>query len=135
MGLRTEYYGESNLLKSYLSFSLWPTKEEYLLAQIIHDPWLDKFTYSFQGGVRWGTFSPRAGIMESKFGFGVDYFAYRDRLKFSIESFDFNRRPRPRFKLWTRYTASKYFYLLLGIDDFTLASRREFFFGLGLELK
>jgi len=135
MGLRTEYYGESNFLKSYLSFSLWPTKEEYLLAQVIHDPWLDKFTYSFQGGVRWGAFSPRAGIMESKFGLGVDYFTFRDRLKFSIESFDFNRRPRPRFKLWTRYAASKYFYLLLGIDDFTLASRREFFFGLGLELK
>ncbi|UCC39374.1 MAG: MCE family protein [Candidatus Aminicenantes bacterium] len=135
VGLRTEYYGESDFLKNYLSFSLWPTKEEFLLAQIIHDPWLDKFTYSAQGGVRWGTFSPRAGIMESKFGLGIDYFVFHDRLKFSIESFDFNRRPRPRFKLWTRYAASKYLYLLLGIDDFTLASRREFFFGLGLELK
>jgi len=135
VGLRTEYYGESNFLKSYLSFSLWPTKEEYLLAQIIHDPWLDKFIYSFQGGVRWGGFSPRAGIMESKFGLGFDCFAFRDRLKLSIESFDFNRRPRPRFKLWTRYAASKYIHFLLGIDDFTLASRREFFFGLGLELK
>ncbi len=135
VGLRTEYFGESEFLKSYLSFSLWPTKEKYLLAQIIRDPWLDKFTYSAQGGVRWGTFSPRAGIMESKIGVGLDYFALEDRLKLSLESLDFNRRPRPRFKLWTRYAASKYLYLLLGIDDFTLASKREFFFGLGLELK
>jgi phospholipid/cholesterol/gamma-HCH transport system substrate-binding protein len=135
VGLRTEYYGESEFLKSYLSFSLWPREKEYLLAQIIHDPWVDKFIYSAQGGVRLGNVSPRAGIMESKFGVGVDCFAFRDRLKFSIESFDFNRRPRPRFKLWTRYTASKYFFLLLGIDDFTLASRREFFFGLGIEMK
>jgi phospholipid/cholesterol/gamma-HCH transport system substrate-binding protein len=134
-GLRTEYYGESEFLKSYLSFSLWPREKEYLLAQIIHDPWLDKFIYSAQGGVRLGNVSPRAGIMESKFGVGVDWFAFRDRLKLSIESFDFNRRPRPRFKLWTRYTASKYFFILLGIDDFTLASRREFFFGVGIEMK
>jgi hypothetical protein len=105
------------------------------MAQAIHDPWLERFTYSVQAGMRWKSFSPRAGIVESKAGAGLDYYALRDRLRFSLEGFDFNRRPRPRFRLWTQYAVSKYFYILLGIDDFTLVPKRELFFGFGLGLK
>ena len=129
-GLTIEYYGRSKRLKNYFSLALWSEKKKYLLTQIIHDPWLDKFVYSAQGGVRWGGFSLRAGIMESEIGAGLDYYAAGDRLKFSIESFDFNRHPRPHFRIWTRYAASRYFYLLFGIDDFTLAPKREIYFGL-----
>ena len=68
--------------------------------------------------------------MESKVGAGIDLYAVRDRLKFSLDSFDFNRHPRPRFRFWTRYAASKYFSLLLGIDNFTLVPKREIYFGL-----
>lgn len=131
-GLTTEYYGKSSVLKNYFSLSLWPAGKKYLLTQVIHNPWLDKFVYTAQGGVRWGAFSPRAGIVESEFGAGLDYFAAGDRLKFSFEGFDFNRRPHPHFRFWTRYDAFKYFYLLVGIDDFTLASKREIYFGLEL---
>jgi hypothetical protein len=129
-GLTTEYYGRSNRLKNYFSLALWSEKKKYLLTQIIHDPWLDKLVFSAQGGMRWGAFSLRAGIMESEIGAGLDYYAVDDRLMFSVESFDFNRPPRPHFRIWTRYTASKYFYLLLGIDDFTLAPKRGIYFGL-----
>ncbi len=131
-GLQADYFGESELLKSMLTFRLWPTKEKYFLAQVIRDPWLDKFTYSAQGGVRWGPVSSRAGIMESKFGAAVDYYAFEDRFMVSFESFDFNRQPRPRMRLWTRYAVSKYLYILLGVEDFTLAPQREVFFGFGL---
>jgi ABC-type transporter Mla subunit MlaD len=129
-GLTTEYYGRSKRLKNYFSLALWTEKKKYLLTQIIHDPWLDKFVYSAQGGVRWGAFSLRAGIMESEIGAGLDYYVAGDRLKFSLESFDFNRHPRPHLRIWTRYAASRYFYLLFGIDDFTLAPKREIYFGL-----
>jgi len=134
LGLRADYYGESQFLKPALTLRLWPTSDNYLMAQIIHDPWLDKFTYSAQAGIRWGSFSPRAGIMESKVGAAVDYYVAQDRLRFSVEGFDFNRRPRPHFRLWTQYSVSKYFYILLGIDDFALAPKRELFFGFGLGL-
>jgi len=134
LGLRTDYLGESELLRSILTFQLWPMEDKYLLGQIIHDPGLDKFTYSAQGGVRWGPFSPRAGIMESKFGAAVDYYVFQDRFMISFESYDFNRRPRPRMRLWTRYEVSRYLYLLLGIEDFTLAPQREVFFGFGLSI-
>lgn len=132
MEIRADYLTECNLLKNYLTFGLWPTPEKFLLAQIIRDPLLDKFTYSLQGGIRWGPLASRAGILESKFGLGVDYYTLHDRLRFSIESFDFNRHPRPNFRIWTRYAASKYVCLLVGIEDFTLAPNRELFFGFSL---
>ncbi len=129
-GLTTEYYGRSKGLKNYFSLALWTEKKKYLLTQFIHDPWLDKFVYSAQGGVRWGAFSLRAGIMESEIGAGLDYYVAGDKLKFSLESFDFSRYPRPRLRIWARYAASRYFYLRFGIDDFTLAPKREIYFGL-----
>jgi hypothetical protein len=70
--------------------------------------------------------------MESKVGAGVDYYAFRDRLKLSLDIFDFNRRPHPHFRFWTRFAASKHFNLLAGVDNFTLTSTREIYFGLEL---
>jgi hypothetical protein len=68
--------------------------------------------------------------MESKMGAGVDYYAFKDRLMFSLDSFDFDRTPQPQFRLRARYAAFKYFHLLLGLNDFVIASNREVFFGL-----
>jgi phospholipid/cholesterol/gamma-HCH transport system substrate-binding protein len=133
-GLHFEYFAEANLVKSFLSFNLWPTPSKYLMTQVVQDPFLDKFTFSAQAGIRWGYFSPRAGIMQSKIGAGVDFYVWGDRLKFSLESFDFNRRPNPHFRFFTSYSASKYLYLLFGLDDFAESAERELFFGLGLGL-
>jgi len=135
VGLRTDYYPESEWLKGYLSLILWPDSTKFFLAEIVRDPWQDKFTYSAQAGVRWGDFVPRAGIIESSFGAGVDYYLAQDRLRLSLESFSLNRRPRPHFRFWTQYALYKYFYLVLGVDDFTLASTREVFFGLSFRFQ
>ncbi|MFP4081346.1 MAG: MlaD family protein [Candidatus Aminicenantes bacterium] len=135
MGIRAGYYGESELLKTTLDLRLWPDSDKYLMAQIIQDPWQEKFTYSAQGGIRWGGFTTRAGVLESKMGAGLDYYVFQDRLRFSLEAFDFNRHPRPHLRLWTQCSLTKYFYILLGIDDFTLAPEREVFFGFGLGLE
>lgn len=134
LGLRADYYGESQLLKPAFTFCVWPDGGKFLLAQVIRDPWLERFTYSAQAGVRWRAISPRVGIVESKFGAGVDAYVLQDRVRLTIEGFDFNRHPRPQMRLWTRYAVSKYIYILLGIDDFALSSKREVFFGLGLGL-
>jgi phospholipid/cholesterol/gamma-HCH transport system substrate-binding protein len=135
VGLRADYYPKSEWMKGYLSLILWPSSKKFFLAEIIHDPWQDKFTYSAQAGFRWGDFASRAGIIESSFGAGVDYYLAQDRLRLSLESFNLNRRPRPHFRLWTQYALYKYFYLVLGIDDFTLDSEREIFFGLSFRFK
>jgi phospholipid/cholesterol/gamma-HCH transport system substrate-binding protein len=132
--LRLDYYAKNEMIKGYLTLSLWPTADKYFLGQIIHDPFLDRFTYSAQGGMRFGNFSPRAGIMESEFGVGLDYYALRDRLRLSLESYDFNRDPRPQFRIFASFYASKYLYILLGVNDFSISSNREMIFGLGIGL-
>jgi len=52
-----------------------------------------------------------------------------------LEGFDFNRPDSPHYRVFSRFSPLKYLYLVAGLDDFSLASRREFFFGLGLELR
>jgi ABC-type transporter Mla subunit MlaD len=131
-GLHLDYYEKSELVKGTLSFALWPTSNAYLLGQIVRDPWEERFTYSLLGGIRLGAFSPRAGILESELGVGLDLFAWEDRLRFSLESYDFNRDKRPRFRFSTSFYATKFFYILFGLDDFSVSRNRELFFGLGV---
>jgi len=129
-GLRAEYLAESELFRGVLSFGLWPAADKFLLGQIVHDPWSDKFTYTAQGGIRRGAFAPRIGLLESELGVGLDVYTFKDRLIFSLESFDFNRDTRPRFRFWTTLAATKSVHLLLGLDDFTLDENREFYLGM-----
>lgn len=133
-GLSAEYFGQSQLVKNTFMVDVWAARNKYFLGQAVYDPWLDVFTYSVQGGFRLGPFVPRLGILESKVGAGLDVYTLKDRLLISLEGFDFNRLTSPRFRAWTRYSATKHLYIILGIDDFTLASNREFYFGLGLGL-
>ncbi len=128
--LRTEYYGSSRLLKNYFTLDLWSGGKKHLLAQVIHDPWQDRFVFSAQGGIRVGPFSPRAGIIESKLGAAVDFYALKNRLKFSLEGLDFQRSPRPDLRFWSMFSASRHVHLILGLNDFTLVPEREVFFGL-----
>lgn len=131
-GLHVDYYEKSELFKGTLSFALWPTSETYLLGQIISDPWDERFTYSLLGGIRLGGFAPRAGILESELGIGLDLYAWQDRIRFSLDTYDFNRDPRPRFRFSTSFYATKFFYILFGLDDFSVSDNRELFLGLGI---
>lgn len=131
-GLHFDYYEKSDLFKGTLSFALWPKSDAYVLGQIVYNPWDERFTYSLLGGIRLGAFSPRAGILESELGIGLDLYAWQDRLRFSLDTYDFNRDPRPRFRFSTSFYATKAFYILFGLDDFSVSDNRELFFGLGV---
>jgi len=131
-GLHFDYYEKSELFKGTLSFAFWPTSDTYLLGQIVRNPWEERFTYSLLGGIRLGAFSPRAGILESELGIGLDWYLWQDRLRFSLDTYDFNRDSRPRFRFSTSFYATKFFYILFGLDDFSVSDNRELFFGLGV---
>jgi virulence factor Mce-like protein len=131
-GLHFDYYENSDLFKGTLSFALWPTSDTYLLGQIVRDPWEERFTFSLLGGIRIGAFAPRAGILESELGVGLDLYAWQDRLRFSLDTYDFNRDSRPRFRFATSFYATKFFYILFGLNDFSVSDNRELFFGLGV---
>ena len=98
---------------------------------MIRDPWAERFKFSLQGGFRFGRFAPRLGFIENELGVGLDYFGRRS-WGLSLEGFDFNRAESPRVRLTGKIFPARNVYLMAGTDDFTLARRREFFFGLGL---
>jgi phospholipid/cholesterol/gamma-HCH transport system substrate-binding protein len=130
--VRGEYYARSELLKGALTFNLGAASGTFVRAQIVRDPFRERFVYSLQGGKRWGPVAPRAGVFESDFGLGVDYYAFSDRLRLSLDGFDFNRSPRPRLRLSSRFFPLKHVFLILGLDDVIYEPEREVFFGLGL---
>jgi phospholipid/cholesterol/gamma-HCH transport system substrate-binding protein len=132
---RGEYYGKSDLLRSSMSGRLWFEGNKFFQAQVVHDPWRQRFTYSFQGGLRWWNLVPKLGIIESTFGIGAEYYAFRDRLALGLEGFDFNQEPGPRFRATARFYPHKNIFLTVGVDNFTLTSRREVFFGMGFGIR
>ncbi|MGB9765266.1 MAG: MlaD family protein [Candidatus Saccharicenans sp.] len=129
------YYGDSQLFKGGLYGGFSWKNQAIFTGGLIHNPWENKFVYSLQGGWRLRSLTLRAGLIESKFGAGFDWFLIKQRFSVGAEGFDFNRKPRPQFRAYSRIYPAKNIYLLLGLDDFTLSSKREFFFGLGFEIK
>jgi phospholipid/cholesterol/gamma-HCH transport system substrate-binding protein len=131
LDVRGEYLARSEGLKGFFNLGVWYKNRAFFLGQIVDDPVADRFVYSAQGGMRFGAFGPRAGIIESEFGAGLDYYAFKDRLVLSVEGQDFNRATSPVFRTFARFYPHKNVYLILGLEDFTLSDRREVFFGLG----
>ena len=135
LDLQASYYGKSGLVRAGVAGRLGVTPRAFLEAELVRDPWDEAFKFSFQGGTRFGNFAPRAGFIESEFGLGVDYYGPGDRWRVSVEGFDWNRAESPRLRLAARFAPRGSVYLLAGLDDFSLARRREFFVGLGMVLQ
>ena len=135
LDLRADYYDRSELLRAAVTAGLWFTPRLFIDAGLVRNPWEKAFKFSLVGGFRWGDLVSRAGIIESEFGLGLDYHALNERWSLSVEGFDFNRSDSPHYRLYSRFSPMKHLYLVAGVDDFSLAARREFFFGLGLELR
>jgi len=133
LGFSPIYYGKYQELKSTLTLGIWVTPTKYFLTQAIRNPWESSYMYTLQGGVRVANFVPRAGILESEFGVGVDYLALKDHLVLSLEAW--NRQPHPQFRLSSKFFPRRYFYLVFGVDDFTLVKKRGVFIGFGLGLR
>jgi phospholipid/cholesterol/gamma-HCH transport system substrate-binding protein len=129
---RAEYFPSSERVRSSFSLTVLSDRRPVLLGAIVHDPWRDRFLYSAQGGWRFGGFAPRAGLIESAFGAGVDYYALRDRLVLSLEGFDFDRAESPQLRAAARFFPHRNVFFVLGLNDFASTSRSAVFFGLGL---
>jgi phospholipid/cholesterol/gamma-HCH transport system substrate-binding protein len=133
--VRAEYYPRSELWKGTLTFNAGLASGPMVRAQIVRDPWQERFTYSLQGGRRWGAFAPRLGIIESDFGLGLDFYAWRDRLQLSLDGYGLNRDAGPRLRLSSRFFPDRHFFLTLGLDDLIYEKQRELYFGLGVAIQ
>jgi phospholipid/cholesterol/gamma-HCH transport system substrate-binding protein len=151
VNLRSEWLLNESGGKFYAGFSLVPRPDKYYLFEIVGDPRgvntqtietittqtaagtstavttrtlndQDKIAFSVQFAKRIGPATFRVGLIENSGGAGADLHLLDDKLKISVNVFQFSRPLSddgwPRAKLWVDYTFFKYFYATIGTDDF-----------------
>lgn len=93
----------------------------------------DDLALDAQFGFHFGELSLRAGLFESTGGAGLDYDLH-DRLRLSLETFDFNREQElePRLRLFGRWSVHPNIYVLGGFDDLLESDRQSLFLGAGV---
>ena len=91
-------------------------------------------------GKRMSDFMLRGGLIQSTGGIGVDYYAYNDKFKTSLDLFDFSavndiRGNNPHARAILSYRVLKYVELLGGADNFLNSKAATGFIGIGLRFK
>jgi phospholipid/cholesterol/gamma-HCH transport system substrate-binding protein len=76
------------------------------------------FLFNVQIGKRFKDLAIRGGIMESTGGAGLEYFFLNDKLRLSLDAFDFSSDRRAHLKTGVEYQLFKHVYLSAGWDDF-----------------
>jgi phospholipid/cholesterol/gamma-HCH transport system substrate-binding protein len=154
VAFRNEYmFSES---KSYFTLELKPKLDQYYILEVLSDPfgrydrtvsvnngvttvnetYKDKLKFSLEFAKRWGNLAIRMGIVESEGGVGGDLFAFDDRVKFSLDAWNFNSKEPNNLNTHMKATATWHINKLLfvngGYDNFLNSSRATGFAGVGL---
>ena len=154
VAFRNEYmFSES---KSYFTLELKPKMDQYYVLEVLTDPfgkydktvsvnngvtsvsetYRDKLKFSLEFAKRWGNLAIRMGILESEGGIGGDLFAFDDRVKFSLDAWNFNSKEPNNLNTHMKATATWHITKLLfvngGYDNFLNSSRAAGFAGVGL---
>lgn len=142
IGYRGEYLFDASDTKSYISIKLQPKSDKYYLLEVVDDPLgrrrtettettvgatttaikevktSDSLKFSLQVAKRFKDLTLRGGIIESTGGAGMDYYMFKDRLRFTFEAFDFDKKRNPHLKAGLTFDLNKYFFVTGGYDDF-----------------
>jgi len=143
--------------KSYFSLDLKPKQDKYYTLEIVSDPkakftrsivaatpggvvtsdsYEDKFRFSLLFVKRWGNLALRLGLMESTGGIGGEYYMLDDKIKFSVDAWNFSSKEpgneNTHMKTTVSYYLTKVLFLNAGYDNFLNADRRSGFVGAGL---
>jgi phospholipid/cholesterol/gamma-HCH transport system substrate-binding protein len=156
VGFRSEYmFPEA---KSYATLELKPRPDTYYILELTTDPfgnysrtetsttppggtvvtetYEDKFKFSIEFAKRYGNLALRLGLIESTGGIGADYYAFDDRFKFSLDSWNYNSKEpgneNTHVKATASYGLNKVLYVDAGYDNFLNTKRKSAFVGLGL---
>jgi phospholipid/cholesterol/gamma-HCH transport system substrate-binding protein len=154
VAFRTEYLFPKS--KSYFPLELKPRMDQYYIAELLTDPYgrydrtetvtngvttvtetyRDKLKFSLEFAKRWGNLAVRMGIIESEGGVGGDVFALDDRVKFSLDAWNFNSTEpenlRTHMKATATWHVTSLLFLNAGYDNFLNKERRHGFVGAGL---
>ena len=156
VGFRSEYMFPQS--KNYATLELKPRPDTYYILEITSDPfgsftrtetttnppggtfvtetYEDKFKFSIEFAKRWGNLAMRLGLIESTGGVGADFYAFDDRIKFSIDSWNYNSNEpgneNVHMKATASYNLNNVLYVDAGADNFLNPQRKAAFVGLGL---
>lgn len=164
VGYHTEYLGQTEEFKHYVSLALKPKPDKYFLIELVDDPApdstrtirestitsggttttvteevkkteFDKFRFSAQLAKKYYGFTFRGGLIESSGGAGIDYDYGPVGVKLSAFDFETKRGERPHLKAMGTVNLTKSFYLLGGMDDFISKEQDpDWFFGAGVSV-
>lgn len=154
IAFRNEYMFPKS--KSYFTLELKPRTDQYYLVELLSDPYgnydrtetvtngvatvtetyRDKLKFSLEFAKRWGHLALRMGIIESEGGIGADLFALDDRVKFSVDAWNFNSTEPENLKTHVKAGATwhitKLLFMNAGYDNMLNSERRHGFVGAGL---
>ncbi|MBE0497939.1 MAG: MCE family protein [Campylobacterales bacterium] len=152
-GINSHYMFSDEYAKTYVDINYLPDPSTYYMFSVIsmndytktdanndfvepvtHDK--DKYYLSAQYGKRYDDLLFRAGLIETTGGVGVDYFAMKDNLKFSLEGYDLNavndfRNNRAHMRFNMRYRFLKHLEVHAGWDNFLNTKADNFYLGFG----
>jgi len=160
LGFKTDYYFDSSNFKTYFGLGLRTQGDRLFLLELINDQvgrrmtttkemetidptgavfpsqvkttTLEKgFLMSAQIGQRFSHWLLRGGLIESKFGAGLDLIVARERMSFSIDTFNFGRENNPHCRFRVNFFPYGGFFLSGGYDDFLNKESRQLLFGIG----
>ncbi|MDA8100703.1 MAG: MlaD family protein [Nitrospiraceae bacterium] len=157
IAFRSEYMFPDS--KSYFTLELKPRPDQYYIAEIVSDPFAkykrvetvttppggtvvtesyeDKLLFSLEFAKRWGNLALRMGLIESQGGVGTDFYAFDDRVKFSVDAWNFNskepRNEHAHAKATATWSINKLFFVNAGYDNILNVDRRAAFIGAGLK--
>jgi phospholipid/cholesterol/gamma-HCH transport system substrate-binding protein len=162
VNFRNEFQTDSGDGKGYFSIRLQPSSTKYYLIELVDEPrgkatlTTTTTTVTPPGGTAGTTSSEsvkterkwkisaefakrfadvwfRAGMVESTLGLGADYTPFADRLRFSLDVWDFNsddpQMERARLKVTGALNFLKYFFVQVGYDNILNRDIDTFFVG------
>lgn len=140
LGYRSEYLFDVRDTKNYISLKLQPKADKYYLIEAVEDPrgksrteLKDSLNLSVQIAKRFKDLTLRGGLIESTGGFAMDYYMFKDRLRFTFEAFDFDKNRNPHLKTSLTLNLNKYIFVTGGYDDFVSKVKLSTpFLGIGL---
>lgn len=156
IAFRTEYmFPES---QSYFSLELKPQQDQYYVFELTSDPfgkykrtettqtppggtivtetYEDKFKFSLQFVKRWGNLAARLGLTQSTGGVGADYYTWNDKIRFSLDAWNFNshepHNENTHMKATVNYKVNNLIFVNAGYDNFLNRDRATGFAGVGM---
>lgn len=156
---RAEYLGDIGATKSYIGVQIQPGLDRYYYLAVVDDPagviettrtqvtgtggsspadytevktYQNKIKLTVLYAKNFWDLTLRGGLIENSGGFGIDYYFFRRKLKFSFEAFDFSHT---NIRSALSYTLYRGVYVTGGINDaLDKSGARSGYLGAGLFL-